>query len=70
MDDLNINLDCFTMDPKELYEVGRVFQKLANYATTKSCAMKDRLAGNIKAALESERKCEAIYRTLPSWARW
>lgn len=43
---------------------------LAQYAKWALIARRRRLAGDIQNALAWERSCEAIYRNLPTWARW
>ena len=47
-----------------------VASKLERYCRLKACAMRDRAAGDIGAALTQEAWCARIYRTLPDWARW
>ncbi len=40
------------------------------YATLKERAMRNRLAGNISAALACEQECDAIYQRMPKAYRW
>lgn len=48
----------------------RVVSNLVQYADAKALAMLSRQAGNVDDALKLEGICDAIYRTLPAYARW
>ena len=62
------NLDA--MDPADLREFAVVSRNLAEYALTKACAMELRATGDIAGAQTREAQCDAIYKSLPDWARW
>jgi hypothetical protein len=62
------NLDAMTAE--ELFELGSELHRLAGYADSKALAMRYRLAGKIELAQRQERRCEAIYNTLPPSWRW
>lgn len=64
------NLDCFTIDPKEVAELGNILWELSQYCRCKALAMQERLAGDIVTALKHERECEKFYKHLPNWAKW
>jgi hypothetical protein len=64
------NLDDITTDPKEMAEVADVLAKLSLYASKKAKAMQFRAAGAIANAVVEEHSMEAVYQTLPRWAKW
>lgn len=64
------NLDDVTADPGDYDTVALTLKKVAEYMHTKGSAVLHRREGQISRAMEFERKCEAIYGALPSWARW
>lgn len=63
-----INMDGLT--PQDLIEVAQLYRTLNAYAEHKLAAMGNRSLGNIKAAIQYERFCEANYAKLPAWAKW
>ncbi len=65
-----VNIDDNSIDPDDVAALAVHFRALATYAERKADAMRRRLAGDIKAALEYERTCDVIYRTLPDDFRW
>jgi hypothetical protein len=48
----------------------RALKDMANYASNKATAMRERLKGAIPTAQMYESICERIYDDLPDWARW
>lgn len=64
------NLDCLSIDPADLLTAAQVLHDLGDYAHNKADAMRQRLDGNIGAAVTHERLCDIIYKKLPRWARW
>lgn len=51
-------------------EDAHVRDKLARYASHKAYAMKCRAQGIIASAMQLEAGCDAIYKSLPDWAKW
>jgi hypothetical protein len=64
------NLDCVSIDPADLEALAVAYGALGRYAAVKAQAMRARLAGSMLAAERFERQLEAIYQSLPEWARW
>lgn len=64
------NLDGLSLNPDDLKEAATLFRRLAKYADHKARAMELRLRGNIPVALLFEAKADAVYKRLPTWARW
>lgn len=53
-----------------LIALSEALTTLSHYATIKRNAMRYREAGHIAYALRLEANCEAIYNSLPAFARW
>jgi hypothetical protein len=64
------NIDCFSVDHKDLEALSHVFSLYASYAHSKACAMKFRHKGDIEAAVAFEKNADHTYKQLPVWARW
>lgn len=62
------NLDDETRE--DLEEKEHAFSKLHSYAIKKGRAMELREQGKIEAASRFEAQCDAIYESLPDWAKW
>jgi hypothetical protein len=69
------NLDAATPDDLRAYarrvrEIRGVLASLATYAEEKAEVIEQRARGDVAVALLREKQLEAIYGTLPRWARW
>lgn len=64
------NLDDYSDDPDDHYQVSEVFWLLSNYERLKMMSIKARRLGNIDLAQRCERDQESIYKNLPDWAKW
>lgn len=64
------NLDCFTDSVTSVFAAEMIFARLAAYCGHKKDAMRMREAGDIEAALASERCADNQYQQLPGWVRW
>ena len=64
----NLNLDCMMLE--DLDELHKHLMNLVVYTMQKATAMRRRLNGDIRVALELERTCEMIYDQLPDNWKW
>lgn len=64
------NLDGLSVSPLDYQDAEIIFARLAAYCGHMKDAMRKRLAGDVEAALASERCADAQYQQLPGWARW
>lgn len=62
------NLDA--MDVDDLIKFGNDHARLALYAKLKAHAMIMRKTGKIADALNAEKECDQIYKSLPQCLRW
>lgn len=64
------NLDDLTINPDELIATADALEKLAMYARHKANGILSRREGRVRTAENAERRADAVYVTLPEWAKW
>lgn len=64
------NLDGLSVDPEDLMEAAAVYAMLSLYSLYTGRAMRCRMTGRIKEALDLEKQAEGVYKDLPGWAKW
>jgi chromatin segregation and condensation protein Rec8/ScpA/Scc1 (kleisin family) len=64
------NIDGYSEDAEEFWQLGEVYDKLARYTRLRCMAKRQREQGGIEKALRMEAQMEAIYKLLPEWAKW
>ena len=65
-----LNLDAMEIADLEIVAREHQSKGYRQYAFNKINAIKNRLAGDVKIALECEKSCEFIYSLLPSYLKW